>query len=172
VSAYLRSCTFEAEALRAQVKEVLAELRTATTLRKRCPSRAGQRFAVSRFEWLVRLLASRASWPARGAGLIRAVSIQVLTFEDHARGHFLEKNATRLPAPGISGIRSPADSEPPDGREPRRAARAGARAGPHRLRPRRPRLPALSQLTWCEQEQVTSSPPGRSIFRARRFSSL
>ena len=30
VSAYLRSCTFEAEVLRAQVKDVLAELRTAT----------------------------------------------------------------------------------------------------------------------------------------------
>lgn len=31
VSAYLRSCTFEAEALRAQVKDVLAELRTETS---------------------------------------------------------------------------------------------------------------------------------------------
>lgn len=30
VSAYLRSCTFEAEALRTQVKDVLAELRNAT----------------------------------------------------------------------------------------------------------------------------------------------
>jgi hypothetical protein len=30
VSAYLRSCTFEAESLRAQVKETLAQLRTAT----------------------------------------------------------------------------------------------------------------------------------------------
>jgi hypothetical protein len=30
ISAYLRSCTFEAEALRAQVKEALAELRAAT----------------------------------------------------------------------------------------------------------------------------------------------
>ena len=34
VSAYLRSCTFEAEALRAQVKEVLAELRSATEREK------------------------------------------------------------------------------------------------------------------------------------------
>ena len=25
---------------------------------------------------------------------------------------------------------------------------------------------------WCEHEQVTSTPPGRSIFSARRFSSL
>jgi predicted DNA binding CopG/RHH family protein len=32
VSAYLRSCTFEAEALRAQVKDVLTELRSATTV--------------------------------------------------------------------------------------------------------------------------------------------
>ena len=30
VSAYLRSCTFEAEALRAQVKEALAELKCAS----------------------------------------------------------------------------------------------------------------------------------------------
>jgi predicted DNA binding CopG/RHH family protein len=34
VSAYLRSCTFEAEALRAQVKEVLAELRSASEVSK------------------------------------------------------------------------------------------------------------------------------------------
>jgi predicted DNA binding CopG/RHH family protein len=34
VSAYLRSCTFEAEALRAQVKEVLTELRTAAAREK------------------------------------------------------------------------------------------------------------------------------------------
>jgi hypothetical protein len=31
VSAYLRSCTFEVEALRAQVKDALAELRSAPT---------------------------------------------------------------------------------------------------------------------------------------------
>jgi len=37
VSAYLRSCTFEAEALRAQVKEALASLRSATTAEKQIP---------------------------------------------------------------------------------------------------------------------------------------
>jgi len=37
VSAYLRSCTFEAEALRAQVKEALAELRTGDRSRFRPP---------------------------------------------------------------------------------------------------------------------------------------
>ncbi|MGA7340803.1 MAG: hypothetical protein WBE72_16790 [Terracidiphilus sp.] len=35
ISAYLRSCTFEAEALRAQVKQALAELRTASSDGKR-----------------------------------------------------------------------------------------------------------------------------------------
>ena len=34
VSAYLRSCTFEAEALRAQVKETIAELRSASAMAK------------------------------------------------------------------------------------------------------------------------------------------
>lgn len=37
VSAYLRSCTFEAETLRAQVKDVLAELRTAAAPEKAIP---------------------------------------------------------------------------------------------------------------------------------------
>ncbi len=50
VSAYLRSCTFEAEALRAQVKDVLVELRTAT-------ARGGQGTAPTpRRTWLERLL--------------------------------------------------------------------------------------------------------------------
>lgn len=35
ISAYLRSCTFEAEALRAQVKEALAELRSAPVTESR-----------------------------------------------------------------------------------------------------------------------------------------
>ena len=53
VSAYLRSCTFEAEALRAQVKDVLAELRQATSAEE------GQRPVVVRrsfVEWLLRLM--------------------------------------------------------------------------------------------------------------------
>ena len=35
VSAYLRSCTFEAEALRAQVKQVLADLRKSTATQQK-----------------------------------------------------------------------------------------------------------------------------------------
>ena len=40
VSAYLRSCTFEAEALRAQVKQALAELRSAAPDERRAATRA------------------------------------------------------------------------------------------------------------------------------------
>jgi hypothetical protein len=43
VSAYLRSCTFEAETLRAQVKEALAELRAASTLKAKPPATDGPR---------------------------------------------------------------------------------------------------------------------------------
>ena len=53
VSAYLRSCTFEAEALRAQVKDVLAEMRNAASIAKPGNSGAGRR---SWFEWLSRLM--------------------------------------------------------------------------------------------------------------------
>jgi hypothetical protein len=53
VSAYLRSCTFEAETLRAQVKDVLTELRTATSAGKQCTSAAASR---SWFGWLRRLM--------------------------------------------------------------------------------------------------------------------
>ena len=51
VSAYLRSCTFEAEALRAQVKAALAELRTSRPAAK--PERVAR---VSWRDWLARLL--------------------------------------------------------------------------------------------------------------------
>ncbi|MGC1460552.1 MAG: hypothetical protein WA802_00035, partial [Terracidiphilus sp.] len=53
VSAYLRSCTFEAEALRAQVKDVLAELRTANS-----PGAQSAPAAAHRpwFRWLSRLM--------------------------------------------------------------------------------------------------------------------
>ncbi|MGB6745370.1 MAG: hypothetical protein WBE38_17120 [Terracidiphilus sp.] len=44
VSAYLRSCTFEAEALRAQVKEALAELRAATPDETRTVTHAPRRW--------------------------------------------------------------------------------------------------------------------------------
>jgi hypothetical protein len=50
ISAYLRSCTFEAEALRAQVKDVLAELRTATATEKQGAP------AAARPSWLERIL--------------------------------------------------------------------------------------------------------------------
>ena len=53
VSAYLRSCTFEAEALRAQVKEVLAELRKTSSTEKQSAKTAIRR---SWFEWLWRLM--------------------------------------------------------------------------------------------------------------------
>ncbi len=43
VSAYLRSCTFEAETLRAQVKEALAQLRPATSKRNAAPHPASVR---------------------------------------------------------------------------------------------------------------------------------
>ena len=51
VSAYLRSCTFEAEALRAQVKEVLAELRKSSATEKQSTKAAVRH---SWFEWLRR----------------------------------------------------------------------------------------------------------------------
>jgi hypothetical protein len=56
VSAYLRSCTLEAEALRAQVKEALAALRTAASQEKRGATVKQRR---SWFGWLVRLLPHR-----------------------------------------------------------------------------------------------------------------
>ena len=52
VSAYLRSCTFEAEALRAQVKEALAELRSAPG-RGEQPSSTQPR--QSRLHWITRI---------------------------------------------------------------------------------------------------------------------
>ncbi len=53
VSAYLRSCTFEAEALRTQVKETLAELRKATAGDKRTAQIESRQ---SWLGWLARLL--------------------------------------------------------------------------------------------------------------------
>ena len=54
VSSYLRSCTFEAEALRAQVKETLAQLRAVTQPMKNATPAPAKR---SWFGWLKRL------WP-------------------------------------------------------------------------------------------------------------
>jgi hypothetical protein len=60
VSAYLRSCTMEAENLRALVKETMAQLRTATAVGKQtAPSAAGG----SRRRWLSRLFV-----PGGGSG--------------------------------------------------------------------------------------------------------
>jgi len=53
VSAYLRSCTFEAESLRALVKDTLAQLRAATPLAAPARPVKTRRF---RFGWLARLL--------------------------------------------------------------------------------------------------------------------
>jgi len=52
VSAYLRSCTFEVESLRAQVKEALAQMRLAAAAEKTAPKR-------SRPGWLRRLFGFR-----------------------------------------------------------------------------------------------------------------
>jgi predicted DNA binding CopG/RHH family protein len=57
MSAYLRSCTFEAEALRAQVKEALAELRKANAENQGAPDK----IRSSRFGWLRRLRPQRHS---------------------------------------------------------------------------------------------------------------
>ena len=57
VSAYLRSCTFEAETLRAQVKDVLAELRAATAPEKQGAPATARR---SWFAWFLRLM---PRWP-------------------------------------------------------------------------------------------------------------
>jgi hypothetical protein len=63
VSAYLRSCTFEAEALRAQVKETLAELRKSAVPEKQHEQTAashtmGRRSSALRslFEWFLRFV--------------------------------------------------------------------------------------------------------------------
>ncbi|MGD1106468.1 MAG: hypothetical protein ABR865_05445 [Terracidiphilus sp.] len=56
VSAYMRSCTFEAEALRAQVKAALAELRSAEA--KENPA-APAKERRSWFGWLARLIPNR-----------------------------------------------------------------------------------------------------------------
>jgi hypothetical protein len=56
VSAYLRSCTFEAEALRAQVKDVLAELRQTASSSETAVPRLSKR---SWFDWLWRLIPRR-----------------------------------------------------------------------------------------------------------------
>jgi predicted DNA binding CopG/RHH family protein len=66
VSAYLRSCTFEAESLRAQVKETLAQLRTATS--------PNSHLAVSPEKQTVSSLANR-SWPGWLGWLKRPLSL-------------------------------------------------------------------------------------------------
>jgi predicted DNA binding CopG/RHH family protein len=54
VSAYLRSCTIEAESLRAMVKDTLAQLRSATTQANPAPSRRS--WVRKLAGWLARLL--------------------------------------------------------------------------------------------------------------------
>jgi hypothetical protein len=63
VSAYLRSCTFEAESLRALVKETLAQLRPEAQKNKQAASTRPRRSwpLHSYFAWLLRLL---PRWPA------------------------------------------------------------------------------------------------------------
>jgi hypothetical protein len=57
VSAYLRSCTFEAESLRAMVKDTLAELRLAKSKAKAAdPVRLRQSLLRGLSDWLARVL--------------------------------------------------------------------------------------------------------------------
>jgi hypothetical protein len=74
VSAYLRSCTFEAEALRAQVKETLAELRKSAVPEKQREQTAAshtmaRRSSVLRslFEWFLRIMPHRQDQSAARA---------------------------------------------------------------------------------------------------------
>lgn len=60
VSAYMRSCTFEADALRSQVKAALAELKAAAPKGKPAAPKKERR---SWFGWLARLLTPRHSAP-------------------------------------------------------------------------------------------------------------
>lgn len=55
ISAYMRSCTFEAEALRAQVKEALAALRAGGS-DGRMPEKAAEELADVRRRWWARIL--------------------------------------------------------------------------------------------------------------------
>jgi len=54
ISAYLRSCIFEAETLRSQVKEALAQLRAAAGASEKQPAAAAEQH--KRFSWLSRVL--------------------------------------------------------------------------------------------------------------------
>jgi hypothetical protein len=57
ISAYLRSCTFEAETLRGQVKEALTQLRAAASAEsKQCPSVSDR---LRKSGWVSRILAHR-----------------------------------------------------------------------------------------------------------------
>jgi predicted DNA binding CopG/RHH family protein len=61
VSAYLRSCTFEAETLRGQVKEALAQLRAAATgTDEKTVTRSEQH---KRYDWWTRILTRRTVQP-------------------------------------------------------------------------------------------------------------
>jgi hypothetical protein len=57
VSAYLRSCTFEAETLRAMVKDTMAQLKSATSAEKQANP------AQARPSWLQRLKRLLTPWP-------------------------------------------------------------------------------------------------------------
>jgi hypothetical protein len=61
VSAYLRSCTLEVEALRAQVKEALSQLRPAADTERQEPSRTKPHAVLSWRDWLLALFRPRQS---------------------------------------------------------------------------------------------------------------
>jgi hypothetical protein len=61
VSAYLRSCTVEAETLRAQVKEALAELRNAGTRESKSHASKKTEKSATEKKWVARLLARMRS---------------------------------------------------------------------------------------------------------------
>jgi hypothetical protein len=65
ISAYLRSCTFEAEALRGQVKEALAELRAAASPIEKQPALPVEQ--PKRFDWLARIFPRPASQSLRAS---------------------------------------------------------------------------------------------------------
>jgi hypothetical protein len=67
VSAYLRSCTFEAESLRAMVKDTMAQLRSASA---QIESRACPGFLVAQAgQWMARLVNPWQESQTRGARL-------------------------------------------------------------------------------------------------------
>jgi len=73
ISAYLRSCTFEAEALRAQVKQALTELRSAPTPEAKAAQQAGIQSAKTKDSHAGRNSTTRASAQDSRLGWLRRI---------------------------------------------------------------------------------------------------